>query len=49
MLSLSQESYINKTLERLNMQTCNLIDTLIAKDENLKLHSLTLEEKQKNV
>ena len=47
MLSLSQKFYINKILERFNMQTCNPIDTPIAKGENFKLCPLTPEENKK--
>ncbi len=35
LLSLSQESYIKKVLERFNTQDCKAIDTLISKGEVL--------------
>ena len=35
LLSLSQESYINKVLERFNMKNCKPIDTPMAKNEIL--------------
>ena len=47
LLSLSQESYVEKVLERFNMSTCKPIDTPVAKGEHLKVCSLTPEEKQK--
>ena len=37
LLSLSQEVYIKKILERFNMSSCNPIDTLIGEGESLSL------------
>lgn len=49
LLSLSQETYINKVLERFKMQDCRPIDSPIAKGEGLsrRLCPKTLEEQER--
>ena len=49
LLSLSQETYINKVLERFNILDCKSIDTPISKSDELCLEMCPKSQKKKEV